>query len=228
MKNLKYFLLIILLLTGCGVQESVKPKEEPKEQKIANLPVQQNIDVPFTSQAPEKNWYEPWLNACEETSILMVDSFYTDDRDIDINEAKVEIHEIIKIKRSNIDYSKDESLETIIELINELDLDWTAYIKENPTIDELRLEIANNNPIIVPVYARELDNPYYTGEGPDYHVMVLTGYDENRNMFIVNDPGTQYGEGLTFTYEVLMDSIHDLNKLDYDAGKKQVLFTKFL
>lgn len=187
---------------------------------------QEDLEVPFTSQAPEKNWYEPWLNACEETSILMVDAFY-DGRDaLSVAEARQEILDIFVVKEEEIDESLDESLETMVELIDELDLGWKGVIKESPSLRDMKLELENKRPFIVPVYAPELNNPYYTGGGPDYHVLVVKGYDTEKEVFVVNDPGTQFGEDLEFSYDVMMQSIHDLNQDDYDAGRKRVLFTE--
>jgi hypothetical protein len=186
----------------------------------------EDLEVPFTSQAPEKNWYEPWLNACEEASILMVDSFYEKDDEITVEEAKQEILDIIDEKERVFDMSLDESLETMLGLITELDLGWEAKIVETPSLQELIVEIENKRPVIVPVYAPELGNPYYGDPPPDYHVVVLIGYDSEREIFVVNDPGTQYGDSLEFSYKTLMNSIHDLNQEDYDAGRKRVLFTE--
>jgi hypothetical protein len=78
----------------------------------------------------------------------------------------------------------------------------------------------------VPVYAPLLKNPHYADVSPDYHVMVLTGYDDAAGVFIVNDPGTKDGQGLRFPSSTFMSAIHDLDAKDFKAGKKAVLFTK--
>jgi len=193
---------------------------------IKKLPPEKTIDVPFTSQAPNADWSEPWQNACEETSIYMVSSFYQDD-EIQREEAVRRIQEIFQTKNERIQISKDESLATIAELINILELPWRARIVYDPTIEDLKTELAGNRPIIVPVYAPSLNNPYY-GSGPDYHVLVLTGYDDADGVFIVNDPGTAQGMGLRFPYDTFMNAIHDLNLAEYQAGTKAVLFTENL
>jgi hypothetical protein len=46
---------------------------------LYNRPPKQQLDVPFTSQAPAGNWLEPWQNACEETSVIMVTNFFKGD-----------------------------------------------------------------------------------------------------------------------------------------------------
>ncbi len=197
-----------LLLTGCA----------------RVLPAQKDINVPFTSQAPAGDWSEPWQNACEETSIYMISSFYENDP-IKRDEAVAKIREILKVKNETFKVSKDESLQTIADIIKTLGLPWIAEIKLDPTVEELKAELADNRPVIVPVYAPSLRSPAYNGGGPDYHVMVLTGYDEKDAVFIVNDPGSSSGKGLRFPVKTFMNAIHDLDQKNYKAGQKAVLFT---
>jgi len=206
-KQLAIALGACLLLAGCGA------------------PAKTNINVPFTSQSPNGDWSEPWQNACEETSIYMVSSFYANDP-IKRDQAVLKIKEILKVKNENIKVSKDESLATISQLIVDLNLPWTTQLVSDPTKDDLRNELAAGRPIIVPVYAPTLKNPHYDAVSPDYHVLVLTGYDDADGVFIVNDPGTKDGEGLRFPYDTFMTAIHDLDPKNFAAGKKAVLFTK--
>src|SRR3989338_1557729 len=42
----------------------------------STLPSRINLAVPFTSQAPEKDWSQPWQDACEEAAVLMLDAYY--------------------------------------------------------------------------------------------------------------------------------------------------------
>ncbi len=189
------------------------------------LPSQKKIDVPFTSQAPAGNWSEPWENACEETSIYMVSSFYQNDP-IKRDEAVKRIKEILAVKNKDFKVSEDESLETIAALIKTLNMPWTTKLVINPTAQDLKTELAQNHPIIVPVFAPSLWSATFKGDGPDYHVMVLLGYDDHTGEFIVNDPGTSAGQGKRFPYDKFMNAIHDLNQTNYRAGQKAVLFTQ--
>ena len=197
--------LLLIFVSGCGK----KP-----------LPPAANIDVPYTSQAPTGNWSEPWKNACEETSIYMVSSFYADDT-IKRDEAIKHIREIIAAKNKEFNVSADESLEKISELIKLLGFPWSTEIVVNPTIPQIKEQLASNQPIIAPVFAPALR---YKAGGPDYHVMVITGYDDKTSEFIVNDPAL--GKGVRFKYELFMKAIHDLNGRNYKAGQKALLFTK--
>jgi hypothetical protein len=215
----KLLWVYVLFLSGMSfafvnAQESL-PAEETET----------GIDVPFSSQAPEGNWSEPWQNACEETSIIMIDSFYEGDTTLRKGEAKREILEILRTKETEFNFSKDESLQTIVEVINLANLGWEGTIIENPTIKMLQAELDEERPIIVPVYAPKLNNLLYIDGGPDYHVVVLIGYDEDTQEFIIHDPGTQSGADLRFSYDVFMDAIHDLDTKVYTDGRKAVLFT---
>ncbi len=207
MQILKKLALLLLVLTasGCG-----------------KLPAQKTVDVPFTSQAPNGDWSEPWQNACEETSIYMVSSFYKDD-EIKRTEAVKQIKEILAVKNTEIKVSHDESLETISDLIVKLDLPFRTKIVFDPTVDDLKKELVSNNPVIIPVFAPALGTSV---DGPDYHVMVLVGYDDKSGEFIVNDPGTSAGKGLHYKYDKFMNAIHDLDQTKYTNGKKAVLFTE--
>jgi hypothetical protein len=200
----KALIILVLLLAGCG------------------RPPAAEIDVPFTSQAPQGDWSQPWQDACEETSIYMVASFYADDP-IRRDEAVRRIRGIFEVKHETFKVSRDESLETIQALIEELGMPWTTELKLDPTADDLKAELAAGRPVIVPVYEPELQAPFYHAE---YHVLVLTGYDDETGEFIVNDPGTRSGEGLRFPQERFMAAIHDLEPKDKDAGRKAVLFTR--
>jgi uncharacterized protein YvpB len=206
MKKLSLSLLttsLALFTAGCG-----------------SLPPAANINVPFTSQAPTGNWSEPWRNACEETSIYMVNSFYANDN-IKKDQAIKHIKEIVIAKNKEFQISADESLEKISAMIKLLGFPWSTEIVGNPTLEDIQKQLASNQPIIAPVFAPALG---YNAGGPDYHVMVLTGYDNKTGEFIANDPA--WKRGARFKYTTFMKAIHDLNQINYKAGKKALLFTK--
>ncbi|MFA7286224.1 MAG: C39 family peptidase [Patescibacteria group bacterium] len=189
-------------------------------------PVAKEIDVPFTSQAPEGKWQEPWQNACEEASIVMIQNFYKDEG-LTVEKARQQILAVFQLKKDTAPASKDESLERIAEIINSGDLIWKARVVNDPSLEDIKTELTSNHPIIAPVYAPLLNNPNYTGSGPDYHVIVITGYDDATNEFITNDPGTEAGKNYRYAYDVLLSALHDyLANKEYTAGPKRVLFTE--
>lgn len=189
-------------------------------------PANKEISVPFTSQAPEGNWEEPWQNACEEASIVMIQNFYKDEG-LTVEKARQQILAVFKLKKTTAPASKDESIERIAEIINSGNLTWKTHVVDNPDLTIIRDELAANHPIIAPVYAPLLNNPNYTNPGPTYHVIVITGYDDKSGEFITNDPGTEEGKNYRYPYKILMAALHDyLANKDYTAGAKRVLFTE--
>ncbi|MEK7548839.1 MAG: C39 family peptidase, partial [Patescibacteria group bacterium] len=97
----------------------------------------------------------------------------------------------------------------------------SSRILENPTVEQLKNELAAGRPVIVPASGRTLGNPYFTPPGPIYHMLVLIGYDETS--FITNDPGTKRGAAYRYRPTVLMKSIHDFVPGDIGLGPKRVM-----
>lgn len=186
-----------------------------------------DLGVPFSPQAPEGNWNEPWQNACEETSIMMIDEYYKS-RTGTINTigAKNRILEIFRIKNNFFGQSLDENAEEIAMMINAF-FPWEATTVENPTLEQLKQELDNKRPVIIPAYGTALQNPHFRTPLLDYHVIVLSGYDDQTQEFITEDPGTQYGLDLRYPYARIMNAMHDFlpGKNNTKNGKKIVIFT---
>ncbi|OIO54869.1 hypothetical protein AUJ46_02030 [Candidatus Peregrinibacteria bacterium CG1_02_54_53] len=100
---------------------------------------------------------------------------------------------------------------------------YHARVIPNPTEEDMKRELAEGHPIIVPAAGRDLGNPYFSGDGPWYHMLVLTGYGEF--FFITNDVGTKRGEGYKYRFDTLLKAIHDWTgaKEEIRTGAKRVL-----
>jgi hypothetical protein len=186
-----------------------------------------NIPVPFTSQAPYSNWNEPWQNACEEASIIMVNSFYSgiNTKKIDKAQARDNILHILNIKNKKFGYSLDENVDKIITLINDY-LFWEAKKIENPTLEQIKNEINNNRPVIIPVHGKSLLNPYFQQGGPEYHVLVISGYDDETQNFITQEPGTRHGLDFLYPYDRIINALHDFVPRKTITGAKLAIFTR--
>ncbi|MDO8611070.1 MAG: hypothetical protein Q7R95_11140, partial [bacterium] len=68
----------------------------------------------------------------------------------------------------------------------------------------------------------------FLATGSSYHNMVIIGYDDNKNVFIVNDDGdTKTGAKHEYDYELFMSTLHDYNhNTKKTDGPPTVLFTK--
>ncbi len=209
----------------------VKSKLKTKRQKFAImvfilfafLASGFNLKMEFTSQAPEGNWGEPWYNDCEEVSIAMVDSFYNN-RILTPVIAKKEILRIIVIKEKAFGPSLEENSDQNASLINNyLNSNWKARVIENPTIEQIKEQINKSQPVILPVDGRKLDNRYFTTI--HYHVFVISGYDDDKKMFITQEPGTYRGHDYKYSYAVIENAMRDYNSVDLSKGRRVAIFT---
>ena len=113
-----------------------------------------------------------------------------------------------KLKIKLLGWSLDENAEKIIQLINNY-FPWEAHLANKPSLADLKNELDHDRPVIIPVYGRALHNPHFQDSGPDYHTIVLTGYDNSSEEFITNDPGTRHGLDFCYSFATIMDAMHD-------------------
>ena len=185
-----------------------------------------NIPVPFTSQAPYAYWGQPWQDACEETAIVMIDNFYRGKTLETKAIAKAEIEKILNIKNKNFGWSLDENAEQIVKIINNF-LPWEAKVVLNPSLEQIKKEIDNNRPVILTAHGKYLYNPHFANGGPDYHTFVISGYDDETQKFIVQEPGTRYGKNYQYTYNTILNAMHDfLPAYKTKNGRQVAIFTQ--
>lgn len=213
-----------------GQEISFKEKEVEIKEEVFSTPDEINLDVIFYPQAPERDWSLPWQEACEESSLLLAHA-YAKGKDLSLEEFKSEILRMVAWQNENF-----ESDQVGVEPYEHTSVDQTAQILEeflefddykivdDPTVEDLKKELAQGNVIVAPFAGRQLGNPFYSGEGPVYHMMVIRGYDEAN--FITNDVGTSRGENFIYSHQTIINAIHDWNKDDINQGKKKVIVLK--
>jgi len=200
------------------IDESVEDVEgEIVEEK--ELPNKINLSVPFTSQAPEKNWDQPWQDACEEATVLMLDAYYKG-YNLSPLFSKDEILKMVDWQDS-LGWGYSIEVEKVLKLTDWYMSSKQVRIVENPSVKEIKKFVADGNPVLVLAYGKDLPNPHFSNDGPDYHALIIRGYDEDE--FITNDPGTQFGENFKYKYDDLMNAIHDWNGGDVVNGKRVVI-----
>lgn len=184
-----------------------------------------NLDVPFTSQAPEKNWDQPWQDACEEAAVLMLDAYYKG-YGLSPLFARDEILKMVSWEEEqgwgySIEMAKVERLFQKWWRGQSKIINHKSKIITNPTVQEIKQSIANGHPVLVVADGHALPNPYYRGDGPDYHALIIRGYTEDA--FVTNDPGTWRGKNFVYKYEELMRAIHDWNNGEVKRGQPVAL-----
>ncbi len=209
-------------------EEVVSEEEDPTESEEGDvaeeIPAQFNLAIPFTPQAPHANWALPYQEACEEASAYMVSGYYTGMESglIDADIADAELLELVAFEQDFLGIYLDT---TALETVNFIDAfyQYGSFFELDPTVEEIKAEIAAGRPVIVPAAGKLLGNPFFSGDGPLYHMFVIKGYTENA--FIVNDPGTRNGESFVYDIDVIMNAMGDWNGGSPESGAKVVIFT---
>ncbi len=164
--------------------------------------------VPFLCQAPEGKWTQPYEDACEEAAIIMA-VHYVNGTTLNSNTGKNEILAMVNHQKKLFGGHFDLSVEKSLVLIRALKLNISAEVIPIKKHEDILGALKKGNILIVPAAGRMLNNPFYTSPGPVYHYLVITGFDDSKQMFITNDPGTKRGHGYTYSYNRLFDAIHD-------------------
>ncbi len=213
----KIFLFLLLLLPY-----SVLAIDEQKE--IIDL------NVPFISEAPEKIWSGPWLNGCEEASVAMVDNFYIGKNKVSAKDAATLMNKLFawqnKIYKSNANSNATRTVEMILKN----NLSFKTQIVRNPTLEQIKDELRANRPVISLHYGFDLQNSdlVFRRDGSAYHMVVIKGFDDNTDEFIVHDNGShKNGVDFRYKYDILMSSLRDYNhQTDKTEKPGTVIFTR--
>lgn len=213
----------VIIATSTPVATSTSQTNTPETESAA-LPKEINLDVPFTSQAPEKNWDQPWQDACEEAAVLMLAAYY---QEFGLSPlfAKDELLKMVQWQEER-GWGRSIEIEKIKTLVDTFvrkgdAASRQARIIENPTVEQIKEFVGNGTPVYVVADGKVLPNPHFRNGGPEYHALIIRGYTEDS--FITNDPGTQFGKNFSYKYHDLMQSIRDWNGGAVKTGRRVIL-----
>lgn len=176
--------------------------------------------MPFTTQSPFAEWSDiRQEDGCEEASALMAVSWAKGISSIDPEQAKKEIIAASDWQLEKYGNFRDTSVADTANRIIEGYYNYSKVnVKNDISVDDIINELEDGNLVIIAANGRLLGNPYFTGAGPERHMLVVTGYDYNKKQFITNDPGTRYGKDYRYGKDVLFNAIRDYPS---DNGKTQ-------
>lgn len=203
--------------TDADVNANINFNAEPEPVVI---PAEFNLAVPFTTQSPYAEWTEQDNESCEEAAALTV-HYYRQNKTFTKELAKQELQTIVDFEMDYFGYYKDTTAEETAEFIKELWGYGRVDVVYDITIDDIKEQVAQGRPVILPTAGRLLGNPNFKAPGPLYHMIVVRGWTEE--MIITNDPGTRKGEEYVYAPDVLYNAIHDWNGGDVDSGRKAMI-----
>lgn len=190
----------------------------PSDENNSILPPNALITIAFTSQAPFAVWDSFHEESCEEVSFLMV-KHYLDKTPLgSAADVDAELHSMVDYEIAN-GYGPSITIEELNKIAQDR-YNLTGQVK-TATVKNIETDVAAGHPVIIPAAGKLLGNPNFVNGGPNYHMLVVKGYDSSH--FITNDPGTRKGNGYVYTQEVFMNAIHNWSPSDIISGAKVYL-----
>ena len=209
----------------------VPAKEEvaKQDEDITKEKTKMKQSVPFVVQAPHAQWDDPrYQDACEEASMVMADAWIEGEKYISRNDAEERMEELFKHEQDFFDDAVDISISDTARFFGE-HYGHDVTMKENVSMEDLYNILAQKNIIIAPTNGKWLENPHFTNEGPQRHMLVIVGFERKNGEFITNDPGTRVGRGYKYKDSILYNAIRDYqtgNKKDIEGTSKTVMIVK--
>lgn len=139
-------------------------------------------------------------------------------------QAAYQMVKLAIFEMSAFGHEKDTTIVETEQILREFYGYEKTRIVENPTAEMIRDELRKKNLVLVPAAGRLLENPHFQRGGPRYHMFVVKGFEGSD--FIVNEPGTKFGNGWQYSEKNMMEAMHDfvpIKKGSILTGRKAVL-----
>lgn len=174
-------------------------------------------EVPFTSQAPSGKWSDQrQQDACEETVSLMAVKWARNEK-INSHTIEAEIINLANWEQKKYGSFVDTSASSTALRILKTYFNFNNFsYQENITAAQIITYLEQGNLVIAPTNGKKLKNPYFSHGGPERHMVLIIGYDSDKQEFITNDPGTRHGHNYRYPANVLFAAIRD-----YPTGNHQ-------
>lgn len=190
------------------------------------VPKKMLLHVPFTPQAPFGDWTDPrQQDGCEEASVVMAWRFING-QNLTRQEALEEITQMSEWEKEQYGNSRDTSAaDTLGRLLREYYGYKGGRVEYDITRDDVKRELIAGNILIIPFDGQVLVNPNFKAPGPERHMLVVIGYDDAKQQFITNDPGTRLGQGFVYTYDNFEASFRDYETGDHEpiVGRRSAM-----
>jgi hypothetical protein len=201
----------------------------PEEQETTSpIPNFVNNHMAFISQAPLANWDALHEEACEEAALLIGHYYLSGKESVSPKDAEKDIQELSAYTKTVYPKKDDANLEEL-KRVAQNKFGYTDWkITENPKTSDIQKEVAEGNGVIMPLAGREINNPNFKRPGPLFHMLIVSGYDNKKGVFITQDPGTRKGKNYEYKFNVLIEALHDFpgKKEDIKKGVPRILIVK--
>jgi hypothetical protein len=210
-----------MALKGPDAPEATSLEEVNSLQKTSSLPTSLNIEVPFYTQAPHANWDYPWQEACEEASVLLVANVFNK-MNLNVDAYNTELLRLVSWETGYFGSYEHTDVSQTAEMI-EINYDLETRIHENPTFEDIQKILNEGHLIVAPFAGKLMFNPNFRNGGPNYHMIVIKGYNAETMQLVTHDVGTRNGENYVYDWSVLENALHDWHDDDITLGEKKLI-----
>ena len=166
-------------------------------------------EVPFTSQAPTGQWRDArQQDGCEEAVAAMAMAWVGNEKNISASNWRLRILILSTFEKKK--YGEYRYV-TTSDIVDWLFKDYFRYqgveLKTVSSAADIIKELEQGNLVLTPMNGRLLKNPYFSGSGPERHMILIKGYDYQTREFITNDPGTKRGNSYRYPEKIIFNAI---------------------
>ncbi len=197
-------------------------RKEVENEKVIEILDKVNLTVEFYPQSPFWKWWPIFEDTCEEASALLAVNYV---RWVTMTREKFrdELLKIVDFENNFFWYYKDTDVDETAQILEEYFKFSDYKILNEPTIEDMKKALSAWNIIITPLFASWM-NLNYTWTWPDYHFIVIKGYDEDN--FITHDVWTKMWENYKYDQLEIMERIHDFDELNMLDWEKKLIVLK--
>ena len=182
-----------------------------------------NLAVSFMLQAPKQNWVQPYEDACEEASALMLDGYFDKrSKAYEPDEALALIDALVAWEDKTFGHNQHTDANETARILREYFGYKKVEVRAIKTAEDIKTVLDKGLPVLAPSHGKALLNPNFKNGGPEYHMVVIKGYTKEGD-WITNDPGTRKGADYIYPKQRLLDAIHDYDAEDMRDGRKVII-----
>ena len=176
----------------------------PKEKK---LPPSVYIYTPYYTQAPDGDRKLPWSMLCSEANLVLA-AYAVKGKTLSKEQFKKEMLAMIPLQEKAFGTYFSIPMHDLKSVYDTIYPDiGKTWILDNPSIDDIKSQLAQGHLVIAPTAGKLLGNPFFINGWPTFHTILIIWYDDT--YFYTNEVGMSNGENYRYTHDTVMYAMHD-------------------
>jgi hypothetical protein len=124
-------------------------------------------------------------------------------------EKRVEEYELAKARYESLLTKYQAAANSFNTAVAKVNNKGGASEGEYKDLQSAKKNLEDKAVLLVPLNGQKLKNPHFTPPGPKTHMVLITGYNQEKDTFITQDPGTKFGKNYEYKSNVLEAALGD-------------------